>query len=578
MSPIKLFKLAIVPVIIVILFIVVDFSPTVYGSNITFTDNNITESVSVNSVNLSGWKSITAMTAGNGDVFIAGADFAGAPTFGYFNISTLVFTNETSLIPANTLQIQSMSYGDQKILLTGAIDGNPEGFAAVFTPSTGSNTASMQDITSNVTSAFGSGGSIHASGWTGQAFLLGGWSYTSSPLGFYYPMNGTFRQIITSISPFATATATWDGKSFLIGGGMPGYEGKEPGTPPFLGCITAQGSFENLNPIVPSWIGIVSHAQFDEGQYLLAGTYSQNESQFVALFGQNNSFQNIANLFTGFSAMGITTNGNHFIVYGEGLNSRGEILSVDPLNLSVSNEDSMLPSGTISVTYGINYNNNLIISGNTSSGSFVKLFNNTAPYKAKYNFSVFETGLSNVRWYLNVTNKTGLVSKLSGTGSTLSVNLINGSYNYTIASSNKIYKSSIYHGYFRIDGSSYAVREVFSTITYNVTFQEIGLPLHTAWYVNLSNGFRSGTITTSTYSFSLTNGSMKYTISGTSGYSTNNTSDNITVNGYNLSIFVKFSKPPSPPPSITTIEIYLMIGAVVVIASTIVFIWRRKFP
>ncbi len=281
----------------------------------------------------------------------------------------------------------------------------------------------------------------------------------------------------------------------------------------------------------------------------------------------------------------------------------------------------------------------------------------TIPFREQYNFSVSETGLSNVVWYVNVTNKTGIVSQMSGTGSTLTTNLINGSYNYTVASSNKIYKPSPYDTHFTISGSSYAVREPFTTLTYNVTFSESGLPSGTtwyvnitgqtssgpiyagtsyfknltngtyyftpsstdknysaksskfivngsslsvsiaysfskytvtfsesglpsgtAWYVNLSNGMKSGAITTSTYSFSLTNGSVSYTISGTSGYSANRTSGSFTVNGNNVAISVKFSKPSSPSSSITAIEEYSIVGAVVALALIGAFIWKRRSP
>ena len=200
------------------------------------------------------------------------------------------------------------------------------------------------------------------------------------------------------------------------------------------------------------------------------------------------------------------------------------------------------------------------------------------PFREEYNFSISQTGLSNMTWYVNVTNKTGIVSQLSGTGSTLVANLINGSYNYTVASSNKIYKPSIYYGHFTISGSSYAVRVGFTAVTYNITLTESGLPSGTAWYVNLSNGMKSGAITSSTYSFSLANGSVSYTISGTSGYSANKTSGSITVTGHNLSISVKFNKPSAPAPSITAIEEYLITGAVVAIALIGLFIWKRRSP
>ena len=50
---------------------------------------------------------------------------------------------------------------------------------------------------------------------------------------------------------------------------------------------------------------------------------------------------------------------------------------------------------------------------------------------------------------------------------------------------------------------------------YCTTFTESGLPAGTAWYVNLSNGMKSGSITGSSYSFSLTNGIYRFTIAST---------------------------------------------------------------
>ncbi len=284
----------------------------------------------------------------------------------------------------------------------------------------------------------------------------------------------------------------------------------------------------------------------------------------------------------------------------------------------------------------------------------------TIPFKAQYNFSISQSGLPNIVWYLNITNKTGMVSQISGIGFTLTAALINGSYNYTVSSSNKIYKPSVPYGNFTINGKSSTVREIFSQVIFNmtftesglpsgtawsvtlngtmkvsttstisymetngsyeytigsisgytiskssgtatvsgsnttvpitftavkvtskytVTFTESGLPSGTAWYVNLSNGMKSGAITTSTYSFSVTNGSVTYTISGTSGYSANKTSGSITVNGSNISISVKFSKPSSPQTTSTTaIEEYSIIGAVVAVALIGAFIWKRRSP
>ncbi len=81
-----------------------------------------------------------------------------------------------------------------------------------------------------------------------------------------------------------------------------------------------------------------------------------------------------------------------------------------------------------------------------------------------------------------------------------------------------------------------------STISsYNVTFTESGLPSGTAWYVNLSNGNKSGAITGTSYSFSLEDGTYSYNIATTDKtYHAN--AGSITVNGKNVSEPISFSK------------------------------------
>ena len=193
-------------------------------------------------------------------------------------------------------------------------------------------------------------------------------------------------------------------------------------------------------------------------------------------------------------------------------------------------------------------------------------------------FSVIfsESGLpSSTTWYVNITGQ-----KSSGpiaSGSTFTISLPNGSYQYNIATNNKIYHAPA-SSFTESAGSPSSVSVTFSLYTYTVTFTESGLPSGTAWFVNLSNGMKSGAITSTTYSFSLANGSVSYTISGTSGYSANKTSGSITVSGHNLSISVKFSKPSSSAASITAIEEYSIVGAVVAIALIGAFIWKRRSP
>ena len=82
-----------------------------------------------------------------------------------------------------------------------------------------------------------------------------------------------------------------------------------------------------------------------------------------------------------------------------------------------------------------------------------------------------------------------------------------------------------------------------ATHAYAIDFTESGLPSGTAWYVNLSNGMKSGAITGSSYSTSVTNGSYTYTIStGDKKYSPSPSSGSLTVNGASVSRAVKFSE------------------------------------
>ena len=77
---------------------------------------------------------------------------------------------------------------------------------------------------------------------------------------------------------------------------------------------------------------------------------------------------------------------------------------------------------------------------------------------------------------------------------------------------------------------------------YTTTFTESGLPSGTTWYVNLSNGFDSGAITGTSYSFSLANGSYSYTIATTDKtYEPSPSTGSFKVNAGPVSISVSFS-------------------------------------
>ena len=98
-------------------------------------------------------------------------------------------------------------------------------------------------------------------------------------------------------------------------------------------------------------------------------------------------------------------------------------------------------------------------------------------------------------------------------------------------------------GLFQVKGESLSERITFSKVLYTVTFTESGLPSEATWYVNLSNSMKSGEITGSSYTISLSNGSYLYTISTPNKiYKPSIYSGSITVSGENVLEPVTFSK------------------------------------
>jgi len=157
-------------------------------------------------------------------------------------------------------------------------------------------------------------------------------------------------------------------------------------------------------------------------------------------------------------------------------------------------------------------------------------------YKATFTESGLPAGTT---WYVNGT------SMNSGpiTGSTYSVNLPNGTYTFTIATSDKEYLPSPSSGSFKVNGASAPQSVIFSKVTYTVTFTESGLPSGSTWYVNITGQPSSGPITGSSYSFHLINGTYPYTIqTANKVYEPSLYSGSFTVNGAPVPETVTFSK------------------------------------
>jgi hypothetical protein len=144
----------------------------------------------------------------------------------------------------------------------------------------------------------------------------------------------------------------------------------------------------------------------------------------------------------------------------------------------------------------------------------------------EYSISFNEQGLpSGTTWYVNLSNG----QSYSSSTSTITFNETNGTYSYTIATSNKEYAPTQYSGSFIVNGAPVSESITFNLVTYKITFTESGLSSGTNWYVTL-NGITKSSMN-NTIIFNESNGSYSYTIQDISGYRTNSYSGTINVNG-----------------------------------------------
>jgi hypothetical protein len=113
----------------------------------------------------------------------------------------------------------------------------------------------------------------------------------------------------------------------------------------------------------------------------------------------------------------------------------------------------------------------------------------------------------------------------------------NGSYTYTVASSNKEYSPSPSSGSFAVNGAAVQNVITFTQVIHSVTFNEVGLPSGTTWSVILNGSTQSST--TSSIVFYEPNGTYSYITEAIPGWSPTPTSGSVTLNR-NISIEITF--------------------------------------
>lgn len=215
-----------------------------------------------------------------------------------------------------------------------------------------------------------------------------------------------------------------------------------------------------------------------------------------------------------------------------------------------SNGTKTLESGSGDITF-MEYNGSYTYNVSSSNKNFVpssnigalnvsgKSISQTIDFSAPKFIIVFtEIGLpSTVLWFANLSGSNGTLN-LQGTGN-LTGSLVNGSYTFTVASSNKGYKPSIYNGKFDMAGSKITESVTFTEVKYEVSFNESGLPIGTMWMINITNGLSLSTINTSV-STALMNGTYTYSPSNNSLYYSMNYMESFTVSGHAAIVKVQY--------------------------------------
>ena len=157
-----------------------------------------------------------------------------------------------------------------------------------------------------------------------------------------------------------------------------------------------------------------------------------------------------------------------------------------------------------------------------------------------YEITFTETGLpSGMFWYVNIS---GMASSGTIASNSYSINLLNGSYQVAVSTSDKNY-APYFMDSFTVMGINQIISIAFEPVFYSVVFSATNLPSGDVWYVNLTNGMSSGPIISSIYTFSLQNGSYSFRITSANKiYEPSIVSGSLTVNGTLYSESIAFSQ------------------------------------
>ncbi len=229
--------------------------------------------------------------------------------------------------------------------------------------------------------------------------------------------------------------------------------------------------------------------------------------------------------------------GVHFTVFGSSLNFSATFVK----SFGIRFNETGLPAGTpwyVNLSNTLSYNSGTNVtqayeSNGTytysvstvdkrysATGGSVTVNNTSQNLSVKFSPVLFTTTFqisgfpSAQTWFINVTGQ----KSVNGTGSSTSLQLMNGTYHYGAATLYKLYHSP--GGTFTVNGSAVTLSIVYSPYLYSVNFTETGILTGTVWNVSVSNvSYYISPVTETIYSnstylvFNLTNGTYTFNVS-----------------------------------------------------------------
>ena len=154
----------------------------------------------------------------------------------------------------------------------------------------------------------------------------------------------------------------------------------------------------------------------------------------------------------------------------------------------------------------------------------------------RYNVTFAESGLvPGTKWTVTLNGNNS-----SSNSNQIVFTELNGTYNYSTSTGNKLFGPNPANGTFTVNGSSVRVTITFTEVQLDLVFNETGLPSGTRWSVTVNGTTESST--SSSITFIATPGTYVYLIRPPSGYAASPLSGTVRVANSSTSIQVAFSK------------------------------------